>query len=141
HPQNRHLLILIKWPQIFRDELAISIERKEKSPDRIPQRPNIMVPRDANLRRWKFDHEIPRRRKLPPFRPLREIATVHNDIRPRRDDVPDHRLGHRGLIAAEMNVGDVGEGFQAAKAYRGNARDKNSRSAKLNESRHSLQKK
>jgi hypothetical protein len=70
-----------------------------------------VVAGDTDLRRGQPGHEIARGRVLAAAGALGEIARVDQNIRLGRENVGDDGLGDGRLIAAEVDVGDVGERF------------------------------
>src|SRR5687768_9139664 len=87
-----------------------------------------MIPRPDKLRRRQPPHKRRRVPVLPLPRPLREVAAHHQQRGLAAFDVLDDPLHHGRVDAAEVNVGEVGDGahdvrgifYKVGKPARGN---------------------
>jgi len=68
-----------------------------------------VVAGDADLRAGELGHEVAGGGVLAAAAALGEVAGVDQDVGLGGEDVGDDSFGDGGLIAAEVDVGDVGE--------------------------------
>ena len=108
----------MKRTKVLGDVLAVAIEGEEETADDVVKR-NVVIAGDADLRAGKFDHEVAGGGILAAAAALGEVAGVDDDVGFGGEDVGDDGLRDCGLVAAEVNVGDVGESLHARERLQG----------------------
>lgn len=100
---NCNLVVAIEWLQVFRDVLAIEVERPTEARKEIVGR-DVMVARHHDLRLRQCAEQFPGLGKFSLSRPLREVSGDSNNVRVQAADCGNQLADNLVVRLSEVNV-------------------------------------